>query len=214
MRVSAEHKLKENDEIIQSLEVTNKSELLMFSDKQNVYKVRCHELPECKTSNIGEYLNNILAMEMDEKIVYITLANDYKGFMLFAFENGKIAKIPMSAYATKTMRKKLINAYSQKAPLAGALYIAEDEDIVLVRDSDKAMLVNTALIPEKQTKSSGGITVYTLKKNSKLTGLHTKEGFVSEDIEYYRSNKIPATGHFINDSDKSANNFPKQLDLF
>ncbi len=214
MRVSAEHKLKENDEIIQSLEVTNKSELLMFSDKQNVYKVRCHELPECKTSNIGEYLNNILAMEADEKIVYITLANDYKGFMLFAFENGKIAKIPMSAYATKTMRKKLINAYSQKAPLAGALYIAEDEDIVLVRDSDKAMLVNTALIPEKQTKSSGGITVYTLKKNSKLTGLYTKEGFVSEDIEYYRSNKIPATGHFINDSDKSANNFPKQLDLF
>lgn len=214
MRVSAEHKLRENDEIIQTVETNNKTELLMFSDKQNVYKIKCHDIPECKTSNIGEYLNNILTMDADEKIIYVTVSNEYKGYMLFAFENGKVAKVNMSAYETKTMRKKLINAYSSKFPLTGMMYIENDTDIVLVRDSDKAMLLNTALIPEKQTKTTAGINVYTLKKNSRLARIMRKEDFVSEDIEYYRSGKIPGTGHFINDSDKTANNFPKQLDLF
>lgn len=214
MRVSSEHKLRENDEIIQTVETNNKTELLMFSDKQNVYKIKCHDIPECKTSNIGEYLNNILTMDADEKIIYVTVSNEYKGYMLFAFENGKVAKVNMSAYETKTMRKKLINAYSSKFPLTGMMYIENDTDIVLVRDSDKAMLLNTALIPEKQTKTTAGINVYTLKKNSRLARIMRKEDFVSEDIEYYRSNKIPGTGHFINDSDKTANNFPKQLDLF
>lgn len=214
IRVSAEHKLKENDEIIESVETTNKAELLMFSNKQNVYKIKCHDLPECKTSNIGEYLNNVLAMDNDEKIVYITPSYEYKGYMLFAFDNGKIAKIPMSSYATKTMRKKLINAYNSKLTLVAAMYIDDDKDIVLVRDTDKAMLLNTSLIPEKQTKTTTGLTVYTLKKNSKLTKMIKKEEFISNDIEYYRSNKIPGTGHFINDGDKEANNFPKQLNLF
>ena len=214
MRVSAEHKLRENDEIIQTVETSNKTELLMFSDKQNVYKIKCHDIPECKTSNIGEYLNNILTMDADEKIIYVTVSNEYKGYMLFAFENGKVAKVNMSAYETKTMRKKLINAYSSKFPLTGMMYIENDTDIVLVRDSDKAMLLNTAFIPEKQTKTTAGINVYTLKKNSRLARIMRKEDFVSEDIEYYRSGKIPGTGHFINDSDKTANNFPKQLDLF
>ncbi len=214
MRVSAEHKLKENDEIIQTLETTNKTEILMFSSKQNVYKIKCHDLPECKTSNIGEYLNNVLAMDSDEKIVYITQSNEYKGYMLFAYENGKIAKINMSAYETKTMRKKLINAYNGKIPLVAAMYIEEDKDIVLVRDTDKAMLINTSLIPEKQTKTTTGITVYTLKKNSKLSKMAAREDFISGDIEYYRSTKVPGTGHFINDADKDANNFPKQLNMF
>lgn len=214
MRVSAEHKLKENDEIIQTLEVNNKTELLMFSDKQNVYKIKCYDLPECKTSSIGEYLNNALSMDADERIVYITESNNYKGFMLFAFENGKIAKVNMTGYATKTMRKKLINAYSDKATLVNAMYIENDIDIVLIRDTDKAMLLNTTLIPEKQTKSTAGVNVYTLKKNSKLTKMINKAEFVSDNLEYYRSSKIPGTGHFINDSDKEANRFPKQMDLF
>jgi DNA topoisomerase (ATP-hydrolyzing) len=214
MRVSAEHKLKENDEIVQTIETSNKSELLMFSSKQNVYKVKCYDLPECKTSNFGEYLNNILGMDSDEKIVYMTTSNDYKGYMLFAFENGKVAKIEMTAYQTKVNRKKLINAYSNKAVLIGAMYIEDDKDIVLVRDNDKAMLVNSSLIPLKQTKNSGGVIIYTLKKNSKLTRIMPKDNFKSEDIEYYRSNKIPSTGHFINSQDKEDNGFPVQLSLF
>lgn len=214
IRVSAEHKLKENDEIIQTIETSNKTELLMFSNKQVVYKVKCYDMPECKTSNFGEYLNNILGMDSDEKIVYITPDNEYKGYMIFAFENGKISKIPISAYETKVNRKKLINAYYGKANLVGVLYIEEDKDIVLVRDYDKAMLVNTALIPSKVSKNASGIIVYTLKKNSKLTKIMTTEQFKAEDIEYYRSNKVPSTGHFLSSKDKELNKFPAQLDLF
>lgn len=214
MRVSAEHKLKENDEIIQTVETTNKTEFLMFSDKRNVYKVKCYDLPECKTSNFGEYLNNILSMDADERIIYITPAYEYKGYMLFAFDNGKVAKIEMTAYQTKVNRKKLINAYSDKSNLIGAMYIEADCDIVLVRDNDKAMVVNTELIPLKQTKTSGGVTIYTLKKNSKLTKIMYKNSFVTDDIEYYRSNKVPSTGHFINAQDKEKNGFPAQLELF
>ncbi len=214
MRVSAEHKLKEDDKIIQSLETSNKTELLMFSDKQNVYKVKCYDLPECKTSSMGEYLNNLIGLDSDEKIVYITPANDYKGYMIFAFENGKAAKIEMTAYQTKVNRKKLINSYSAKSPLAGIMYIANDCDIVLIRDNDKAMLLNSSHIPLKQTKSSGGVQIYSLKKNSKLTRIMPKESFKSDDIEYYRSNKAPSTGHFINSEDIESNAFPSQMDLF
>ncbi|MGN1317453.1 MAG: DNA gyrase subunit A [Lachnospirales bacterium] len=214
MRVSAEHKLKENDEIVQTIETTNKTEFLMFSDKANVYKVKCYDLPECKTSNFGEYLNNILGMDSDEKIVYITPSHDYKGFMLFAYENGKVSKIEMSAYQTKVNRKKLINAYSNKSNLVGIMYIPNDLDILLVRDNDKAMLINSELIPLKLTKSSGGVTIYTLKRNSLLTRIMSKDNFKTNDIEYYRSTKVPSTGHFINAQDKEANGFPAQLELF
>ena len=206
--------LKENDEIIQEIETTNKTEILFFSDKQCLYKVKAHELAECKASSLGEYLNNILPMEQDEKIVYMLEPNGYKGYMLFAYENGKIAKIEMSAYETKTFRRKLVNAYSNKAQLAKMLYISEDTDVVLIRDIDKAMLVNSELVPQKQTKSSGGVQIYTLKKNSKLTNMMYMTDFKSENIEYYRSTKIPATGHFINEQDKIDNDIPRQIGLF
>lgn len=214
LRSASEQKLKENDEIIQEIETTNKTEILFFSDKQCLYKVKAHELAECKASSLGEYLNNILPMEQDEKIVYMLEPNGYKGYMLFAYENGKIAKIEMSAYETKTFRRKLINAYSNKAPLAKMLYISEDTDVVLIRDIDKAMLVNSELVPQKQTKSSGGVQIYTLKKNSKLTNMIYMTDFKSENIEYYRSTKIPATGHFINEQDKIDNDIPRQIGLF
>ena len=214
LRSASEQKLKENDEIIQEIETTNKTEILFFSDKQCLYKVKAHELAECKASSLGEYLNNILPMEQDEKIVYMLEPNGYKGYMLFAYENGKIAKIEMSAYETKTFRRKLVNAYSNKAQLAKMLYISEDTDVVLIRDIDKAMLVNSELVPQKQTKSSGGVQIYTLKKNSKLTNMMYMTDFKSENIEYYRSTKIPATGHFINEQDKIDNDIPRQIGLF
>ena len=120
----------------------------------------------------------------------------------------------MSAYETKTFRRKLVNAYSNKAPLAKMLYISEDTDVVLIRDIDKAMLVNSELVLQKQTKSSGGVQIYTLKKNSKLTNMMYMTDFKSENIEYYRSTKIPATGHFINEQDKIDNDIPRQIGLF
>lgn len=126
--------------------------------------------------------------------------------MIFAYENGKVAKIDLSSYSTKTNRKKLINAYSSKSRLIYMTFITEDKDFVLTRDSDKACLFNTSLIPMSATKNATGVQVYTLKKNSVVTDVCPKNMFESEDIEYYRTTKLPSTGHFIKESDKAKNN--------
>lgn len=200
-----EHKLKEEDQVIQAIETTNKAEVLFFSNKCNVYKAKVYDLAECKASSLGDYLANILGLDEDEAIVFMAVTYDYSGLVLFAYENGKISKVEMSAYQTKVNRKKLINAYGNKSTLVGAVHIPQDEDLIVIRDNDKAMLFNSELVPLKASKSSGGVQVYTLKKNSFMTTLMKKSDFVSEDIEYYRSTKIPATGHFINEKDKEDN---------
>lgn len=214
LRSASEQKLKEEDELIQEIETTNKTDILLFSSKQNVYKLKAYDLGECKASSLGDYLNNILELESDENIVCMATTLNYTGYMLFAFENGKLAKVDMLAYATKVNRKKLINSYSNKSPLVGAMHIKEDCDIVAVRDVDKALLINTELISSKATKNTGGIQIYTLKKNSKMTMTMLKDSFISEDIEYYRSTKIPSTGHFITEADKLSNGLPTQMKLF
>lgn len=216
LRSSGEQKLKDEDKIIQELETTNKADILLFSNKQNVYKVKAYDLPETKASNMGEYLNNLLDCEADESIVYMTATYDYSGYMLFAFENGKVAKVEMSSYATKVNRKRLINAYSNKSPLVAAYFTAEDTDMVLIRDTDKALLFNTELILPKAAKNTVGVQVFTLKKkNSKLTRMLPRNEFMSEEAEKrYRTQQIPSGGHFISDADKTANNLPSQINLF
>ena len=165
---------------------------------------------------MGEYLNNLLDCEADESIVYMTATYDYSGYMLFAFENGKVAKVEMSSYATKVNRKRLINAYSNKSPLVAAYFTAEDTDMVLIRDTDKALLFNTELILPKAAKNTVGVQVFTLKKkNSKLTRMLPRNEFMSEEAEKrYRTQQIPSGGHFISDADKTANNLPSQINLF
>lgn len=177
----------------------------MFSDRFNVYKLKLYELSECKASSLGEYLTNILELSEDESIIYIIPVLNYEGYMIFGFENGKVAKIDMKSYETKVNRKKLINAYSNKSKIVGIMYIKEDEDLIALRDEDKAMLFNTKLIMPKVTKNSSGIQVYTLKKNSVMSMLVKKSEFKTEDSEYYRTDKIPATGHFINEDEKLKN---------
>lgn len=209
LRSSGEHKLKENDFIINEIETNNKSEILLFSNKANVYKIKTYEIPEGKVSNMGIYLPNFISMEDNENIIYFVAINEYKGYMIFTFENGKIAKIPMHSYQTKVNRKRLINAYSDKQKLIDIRYIIDDKDILLVRNKDKALFLNTSIIPEKSTKNSIGIQVLNLKKDSKLTKVFDKDEFLSEDIEYYRSDVIPSSGHFIMDKDKSKNQYLK-----
>ncbi|MBR1736764.1 MAG: topoisomerase IV, partial [Firmicutes bacterium] len=201
LRTSAEHKLKEDDEIIQEIETTNKSDILFFSDKFNVYKMKAYDMNECKTSSMGDYLANVLGTEEDENIIYIAATTDYSGYMLFFFENGKAAKIEMKSYETKVNRKRLINAYSDKSKLIAIKHISQDTEMAAVRDNDKAMIFNTALISSKSTKNSGGIQIYTLKKNSKMTKVIEKENFDTEDPDYYHTDKIPSTGHFLSDRD-------------
>lgn len=209
LRSSGEHKLKDEDVIIQEVEANNKAEIIFFSDKSNVYKIKAYDIPEVKVSNIGHYLPNILGMEEDENILYFVITNDFKGHMLFVFENGKIAKIPLEAYQTKVNRKKLINAYSDKSNLISIKYILEDRDIILIRDNVKAILVNTSLIEEKTTKSSMGISVLVNDKNSKVTYCLENDEFLCESIEYYRITELPVNPNLILDNDKKKNKFLK-----
>lgn len=212
MRAS-EQKLKENDFIVSEQDANNKDEILFFSSKFNVYKMKANDIADTKASLLGDYLNNVLDMEPDERIVYFTVANEYKGHMIFGFENGKMARIAMSAYETKFNRKKLINAYSSKSRLVFICRAVEDKDVVMLRDYDKAVLINTALIPENTTKSSNGVQVFTLKKNSIMSCGYPAEEFKAENIERYRMKKIPSTGHFIKEEDKELNKIPMQMIL-
>jgi len=214
LRSAGEQNVKEDDSIIQEIETTNKSDILFFSNKQNVYKAKIHELPDCKASSLGEFLPNLLDFEEDEQIVFMAATTDYKGHIIFAFDNGKIAKINMESYQTKVNRKKLINAYSSKARLIFADYIQEDTDYMAIRDSDKAALFSTDLINPIQAKNSPGVQIYTLKKNSIVSAIIPKEQFSGEDCEYYRTFKIPSTGHFLKENDKIANNISGQMKLF
>lgn len=214
LRSASDHKFKEDDYMLTELESTNKADILFFSSQGSVYKARAYDLPDCKASLLGEYLPNLLDLSEGEKIIYMTATLDYSGYMIFAFENGKIAKIKMDSYQTKVNRKKLLNAYSLKSRLIFADYIYEDRDYIGVRDTDKATLFSTALIEPKQTKNSSGVQFYNLKKNSVLSILMPSENFKSDDIEYYRTNKIPSTGHFITENDKRANDLEAQIKLF
>ena len=187
--------LKDDDHIAQEMEANNRDELLLFSNQSNVYKVKINDLPDCKASSLGEYLTNILGMEAGERVLYLVLAKDYSGYMIFGFENGKVAKVQFSAYATKTNRKRLVNAYSDRAPLVDMYWVAEDIDLYLQRGSDKAMVINTSLIPLNSSKQSGGVMVFNLRQKTVIT--HVRPATESDDPDYYRADKIPTAGHFL-----------------
>ena len=213
LRSAGEQKMKEEDSMLMELEATNRMDILFFSDHQNVYKLKASDAADTKASLLGEYLPNLLNLEEGETILYMTATLDYTGFMVFFFENGKASKVELSAYATKMNRKKLLKAYSAKAKIVSMVKLEEDADFFLVRNYDKATLFSTELLPVSVTKSAAGVQVYTLKKNSTVTMVLPKDGFVTEDPEYYRSRKIPTTGHFIQETDKEKNELPGQLEL-
>ena len=199
---TTEHKLKETDEIVQTMESTNKSELIFFSNKCVAYKMKTYDLADAKVSTMGEYLPGILGLEEDEKIVYTVVTTDYKGEMLFTFENGKMAKVALSNYETKTNRKKLIGAYGNKSPICDIRLLDEDKDVVLMSDNNRVLLVNTEKIPLKATKSTQGIQVITLrKKDAKVVKVVDKEQCTVEDIEHYRPKNIPAAGGILRGED-------------
>lgn len=164
LRMSGEQKLKENDEIIETVEATNNTELLFFTDKCRVYKAKAADFDDSKASVLGDYVASKLEMEPDENAVYMAVTTDYKGFMLFFFENGKLAKIDLSAYETKTNRKKLIKAYCEKFPLVNMFCVTEDKEYVMKSTSGRILLLNTGAIAVKTTKDSMGVSVMTLKK--------------------------------------------------
>ena len=202
LRMSGEQKVKEGDAVARSVECSNKDELLVFTSKHQVYKAKLDDFPDTKASVLGEYLPGKLEMEEGETALYTAVISKYQGYMIFVFENGKIAKVDISAYETKTNRKKLINAFSDKSPLAAAVYLEEDADIVITSQAGRNLLINTAVILPKTTKSTQGIQAMTLKKKSdKVISLHLyKEGEFEKEWRF-RPKNLPAAGALLSAAD-------------
>ena len=210
LRSSGEHKLKENDRIVQVEETSNKNEVLLFSDQCNVYKMRINDIPDCKVSSMGEYTPNLLSMQTNEKIVSIVPTADYSGFMFFGYADGRTCKVPVKAYVTKNNRKMLANAYSDHAPLVKAIFIPEDTDMVAYGSNEKAMVFNTAQVPEKTTRSAQGVKTFNPGKRGTMIDLKKLEEAGLQDTKGYRARNLPAAGNKLSAEDKSG----EQLTLF
>lgn len=201
LRMSGEQKVKEGDRIITELECSNKDELLFFTNQNQVYKAKVDDFADTKASVLGDYVASKLEMSADEQVVYMAVVSEYKGYMIFVFENGKLAKVDISSYATKTNRKKLINAYSNKSSLAGAMYITEDTDIVICSSSGRMLLLNTAAILPKTTKDTQGVAVMKLKKTHKITSIHLYKEGEFEKAWRFRTKNLPAAGALPSEAD-------------
>lgn len=210
LRGATKQKLKDNDSIIQEIDATNKSELLLFSNKHTVYKMKAYELEDTKTSSLGHYLPNTLKLEDDEKIIYVVGTTDFSGHMLFFFENGKAAKIEMSSYETKTNRSKLANAYSDKEDLVHIMYLDEEKEMIAISSIYKVLIFNTEQINSKTTRNSQGIQVLKSKKGSTLKEIKFLEDVQYQDFDYYRGN-IPAIGTYLKKEDQKSQG--EQLEL-
>ena len=194
LRMSGEQKLKEGDEITQTVESTNAEELLFFSNKSQVYKSRTSEFSDGKASVLGDYVPSKLEFEEAENAVYMVATADYKGYMIFVFDNGRIAKVPLSSYQTKTNRKKLIKAYCDKFTLHSIFFIKEDTELLLKSTNGRMLIVNTASVPAKTTKDNGGIAVMTQKRGQRLSEVGFYEKDSLEGDHRYRTRNLPAAG--------------------
>ena len=193
LRMSGEQKLKEGDKIVQQIESNNAAELLFFSDKCQVYKTKTAGFDDSKASILGEFIPSKLEFEQGENAIYMTETKDYKGFMIFVFQNGRISKVPLSSYETKTNRKKLIKAYCEKYPLHTVLHIKEETELLLKSTNGRMLIVNTASIPAKTTKDNGGIGVMTQKKGQQILEVSLYDGSLNGDHRY-RTRNLPAAG--------------------
>lgn len=203
LRMSGAQKLKEGDEITQTIEFSNNCDLLFFSDKSQVYKAKASDFSDTKASVLGDYVAAKLSMDEGENVVYMVATKDYKGVLLFAFENGKVAKVPLEAYATKTNRKKLTGAYSDKSPLAGMLLLKEDKEVLFKSSSARMLLVHTGVLSLKSTRSTQGVAVMKLKKGQRLFDVEEyKEGTFAKP-QRYRTRSLPALGALPSNDDAS-----------
>ncbi len=195
------HKLKEGDEIVQELEVSNADELLFFSNQNQVYKMRVSDFDECKASTLGDYVATKCGMDDGETAIYMAVVKEYVGYMLFFFENGKVAKVDMESYATKTNRKKLIKAYSDKSPVCAMRYITADKEFILTSSAGRVLLFNSGAAAAKSAKDTQGVNVMTLKKGQKLVKVedYTDGRFVKPSR--YRTKTLPSAGALLSADD-------------
>ena len=201
LRMSGEQKFKEGDSLLFSRETTNRAEFLAFTDKFQCYKSRLSDFDDSKASLLGDYLPQKLGFEAGENLVSLLFCGDYKGFVLFFYENGKVAKVPLTAYETKTNRKKLTGAYSDKSPLVAALALEEDQQLVLYSTDGRAAIFSSAQLLPKTTRNTQGVAVMTLKKKATVQGavLLSESGITNESR--YRTKTIPSAGSLLKEED-------------
>ncbi len=197
LRMSSEHKFKEGDFMLQTVETTNNTDLLFFSDKSTVYKSKASDFTDTKASVMGDFVASKLGFDEGENAVYMIQTKDYSGYLLFFFENGKVAKVELSAYATKTNRRKLIGAYSDKSPLVAIRHVTQDTEFVLVSTSGRHLIVDTGAISAKSSRSTIGVQVMTLRANHRLqeVQLYAEGRFVKP--ARYRTKSLPAAGAML-----------------
>ena len=209
LRMSGEQKFKEDDALSVSVESSNAAELMFFTDRAQVYKTRASDFADGKASLLGDYLPSKLGMDEGESVMGMVLPGDYSGYMLFFFENGKAAKVELSAYKTTSNRRRLTGAYSDKSPLKALLHLREDREIAVYSTEPRVLIVNTALLGVKTTRTTQGVALLTLKKKYVLDTVRFPEETGITDLARYRGRSIPATGALLKTEDSD----DKQLSL-
>lgn len=202
LRMSSEHKFKEGDSMLLSIETSNNHDLLFFSDKCSVYKSKASDFSDTKASVLGDYIPTKVGFDAGENAIYMVVADkDYSGYMVFFFENGKVAKVPLSAYTTKANRHKLINAYADKSPLVAMYYIKEDCEFLISSTAGRRLLLHTGAINPKTTRNTIGVQALTLKKAHRLDkAVPFVEGMVAKPSRY-RTKSLPAAGSMLQSED-------------
>ncbi len=212
LRTDPEQKIKNSDQFVQNIESHNKAEIIFFSNQSNAYKMKMYQIPDCKAGDFGEYLPNLLEMQDGEIIVKMVVTDDFKGYMVFCFDNGKCAKIPLKSYETKQNRKLLAKAYYPGATLKYIDFInnSQDYELVGITDKQRALIFNTSDITEKASRASQGITMIKIKSNEKIKEILLLKSAKLKDGDKYRASNIPATARLLTDRDSKR----KQVSIF
>ena len=201
LRMADTQKYKENDGLRQTAAATNRSEVMFFTNRQQVYKCRLSDFDDTKASALGDYLPTKLGMDAEESVVSMVLPGDYGGALLFFFENGKVARVELKSYATTSNRRKLTGAYSDKSPLVALLPLTEEQELVLISVGRRALVVNTALLSPKTTRSTQGVQVMTLKGKDQLSEVTSLEESGITNLSRYRCRSLPAAGAILKEED-------------
>ena len=202
LRGASDQKFKDGDDLHQTLDATNKQEIMFFTDKQQVYKAHLYDFDDTKASVLGDYLPSRLAMDDDERVVFMLLPGEYTGSLVVIFENGKAARFELSGFATKTNRRRLTGAYSDRSPAKAFFHITEERDITIFASNGRALTINTSIIPEKTTRTTVGVQVMVLRGSHTITRASDAAEVSFVQPRRYVSHSIPSIGALLKDEDK------------
>lgn len=202
LRGASDQKFKDGDSLYQTMDATNKQEILFFTDRQQVYKAHLYDFDDTKASVLGEYLPSKLSMDEEEKVVFMLLPGDYTGSLVVIFENGKAARFELSGFATKTNRRRLTGAYSDRSPAKAFFHVVQDRDITIFASNGRALTINTAIIPEKTTRTTVGVQVMVLRGSHVITHASDANDVSFAQPRRYVSHSIPSIGALLKDEDK------------